>query len=85
MRNHLRQSNPLWILSFFYLRWEGIQASILLTLTVADPGFGQGGGPNSGQPNFADIAKQVFVGMGSGACLRAPEAYGVFMAKYAFS
>ena len=30
-------------------------------------------------------AKRAYVGMGSGACLRAPEAFGVFMAKYAFS
>ena len=29
--------------------------------------------------------KQTHKGMGSGACLRAPEAFGVFMAKYAFS
>ena len=29
--------------------------------------------------------KQAYKGMGSGAFLRAPEAFGVFMAKYAFS
>ena len=30
-------------------------------------------------------AKQAYVGKGSGASLRALEAFGVFMAKYAFS
>ena len=37
------------------------------------------GGPSSGPPDFADV------GVGSGACLRAPEAFGVFLAKYVFS
>ena len=29
--------------------------------------------------------KQAYVGMGSGARLMAPEAFGVFMTKYVFS
>ena len=35
--------------------------------------------------NIADIAKRALVGGGSGAHLRAPEADGFFIAKYAFS
>ena len=59
---------------------------------VADPGFGQaGGGPSSGPPDLADVAERSqvsearYLGVGSGACLRAPEAFGVFMTKYLFS
>ena len=31
------------------------------------------------------LAKQAYVGMGSGTSFRAPEPFGVFMAKYVFS
>ena len=56
----------------------------------ADPGCGQGGGQVL-RPKVADIAKRSCVSevsnlwLGSRACLRALEAFGVLMLKYAFS
>ena len=57
----------------------------------ADPGFGQGGGPQLLRPKVADIAKwsraseASFLRPGSRARLRALEAFGFLMLKYAFS
>ena len=54
----------------------------------ADPGFGQGGGPQLLRPKVADVAKWSYVSIlrpGSRACLRALEAFGFLMLKYAFS
>ena len=69
----------------------GVAHSGVVWGAVADPGFGQGG-PQLGSTRSCQHsgggvgrAKRAYVGMGSGACLRAPEAFGVFMAKYAFS
>ena len=59
--------------------------------TGADPGFGQGGGPQLLRPKVADVAKRSRVSEvsilwpGSRACLRALEAFGFLMLKYAFS
>ena len=56
----------------------------------ADPGFGQGG-PQLLRPKVADIAKRShpsevsILPPGSRACLRALEAFGFLMLKYAFS
>ena len=57
----------------------------------ADPGFGQGGGPQVLRPKVADIAKQSHASEasnlqpGSKAHLRALEAFWFLMLKYAFS
>ena len=57
----------------------------------ADPGFGQGGGPQLLRPTVADVAKRSRVSeasilqRGSRARLRALEAFGFLMLKYAFS
>ena len=57
----------------------------------ADPGFGQVGGPQVLRPKVADVAKQSCVSEasnlrpGSRARLRALEAFGFLMLKYAFS
>ena len=57
----------------------------------ADPGFGQGGGPQLLRPNVADVAKRSHTSeasilrLGSRARLRALEAFGFLMLKYAFS
>ena len=57
----------------------------------ADPGFDQGGTPDCDRPKLATVrssivqAKRALFSMGSGACLRAPEALGYFITKYAFS
>ena len=57
----------------------------------ADPGFGQGGGPQLLRPKVADVAKWSCVSEasnlrpGSRARLRALEALGFLMLKYAFS
>ena len=57
----------------------------------ADPGFGQGGGPQLLRPKVADIAKRSCASEasvlwpGSRARLRALEAFGFLMLKYAFS
>ena len=65
--------------------------AIIHQVTVADPGFGQGRGPSSGPPDLADVEERSRVSEvsisrhGVWARLRAPEAFGVFMAKYAFS
>ena len=56
----------------------------------ADPGFGQGG-PQVLRPKVADVAKRSCVSeasnfwLGSRARLRALEAFGFLMLKYAFS
>ena len=58
--------------------------------TGADPGFGQGG-PKLLRPKVANIAKWSHASEvsilrpGSRACLRALEAFGFLMLKYAFS
>ena len=57
----------------------------------ADPGFGQGGGPQLLRLKVADLAKRSHVSEasnlrpGSRAHLRALEAFGFLMLKYAFS
>ena len=57
----------------------------------ADPGFGQGGGPQVLRPKVADVAKRSRASEvsklrpGSRARLRALEAFGFLMLKYAFS
>ena len=57
----------------------------------ADPGFGQGGGPQLQRPKVADVAKRSRASEasnmrpGSRARLRALEAFGFLMLKYAFS
>ena len=55
----------------------------------ADPGFDQGG-PDRDRPKLPTLcslvrAKRALFGMGSGVHLRAPEALGYFITKYAFS
>ena len=58
--------------------------------TGADPVFGQGG-PQLLRPKVADVAKWSRMSeasnlrLGSRACLRALEAFGFLMLKYAFS
>ena len=58
--------------------------------SAADPGFGQGG-PQLLRPKIADIVKWSRASEasnlwpGSRACLRALEAFGFLMLKYAFS
>ena len=67
----------------FSLNGTGIHAGV-------DPEFGQGGSQVL-RPKVADIAKQSHVSEvsnlwpGSRACLRALEAFGFLMLKYAFS
>ena len=57
----------------------------------ADPGFGQGGGAQVLRPKVADVAKRSCASEasnlrpGSRARLRALEAFGFLMLKYAFS
>ena len=57
----------------------------------ADPGFDQGGGPDRDRPKLPTVhssvvrAKQALFSVGSGAHLRALEALGYFITKYAFS
>ena len=57
----------------------------------ADPGFDQGGAPDRDSPKLPMVhssvvqAKRALFSVGSGACLRAPEALGYFITKYAFS
>ena len=57
----------------------------------ADPGFDQGGGPDRDRPKLLMVrssilqVKRALFSMGSGAHLRAPEALGYFITKYAFS
>ena len=58
----------------------------------ADPGFDRGGGaPDRDRPKLLTVrssivrAKRALFRMGSGVCLRAPEALGYFITKYAFS
>ena len=58
---------------------------------LADPGFGQGGGPENCGRNFADVAERSRVSAaspnwpGSRARLRALEALAFLFFKYAFS
>ena len=58
--------------------------------TGADPGFGQGG-PQLLRPKVANVSKRSHASKasnlwpGSRACLRALEAFGFLMLKYAFS
>ena len=60
-------------------------------MTGADPGFDQGGGPDRDRPKLLTVcssimpAKQAVFSVGSGARLKAPEALGYFITKYAFS
>ena len=57
----------------------------------ADPGFDQGGGPDRDRPKLLTVrssvvrVKRALFSMGSRAHLRAPEALGYFITKYAFS
>ena len=59
--------------------------------SLADPGFGQGGGPRNFVRDFADVAKQSQASKasqywpGSRARLRALEALAFLTVKYAFS
>ena len=59
--------------------------------TGADPGFGQGGGPQLLRPKVADVPKRSRASeasnlwLGSRACLRALEAFRFLMLKYAIS
>ena len=61
-----------------------------MQLQVVDPGFGQGGAQIL-RPKVADVAKWSRTSeasklqLGSRACLRALEAFGFLMLKYAFS
>ena len=63
---------------------------ILKNIPGADPGFGQGV-PQVLRPKVADVAKQSQVSevsnlqLGYRTCLRALEAFGFLMLKYAFS
>ena len=56
-----------------------------------DPGFDQGGAPDRDRPKLPMVhssivrEKQALFSVGSGAHLRAPEALGYFITKYAFS
>ena len=62
----------------------------VLVVSGVDPGFGQGG-PQVLRPKVADVAKWSHASEvsnlrpGSRACLRALEAFGFLMLKYAFS
>ena len=56
----------------------------------ADPGFGKGG-PQLPRSKVADVVEQscmsevIYLQLGSRACLRAMEAFGFLMLKYAIS
>ena len=60
-----------------------------IPVTGADPGFDQGG-PDRDRPKLLTVCssvvrvKQALFSVGFGACLRAPEALGYFITKYAF-
>ena len=62
-----------------------------IAMTGGDPGFGHGGGPQLLSPKVANVAKQSCTSeasnmqLGSRANLRALEAFGFLMLKYAFS
>ena len=64
---------------------------VVFVFSGADPGFGQGGGPQVLRPKVADVAKRSCTSkasnlwLGSRARLRALEAFGFLMLKYAFS
>ena len=64
---------------------------IQTVVSGADPGFDRGGGPDRDRPKLPMVhssivrAKRAFFSVGSRACLRAPEALGYFITKYAFS
>ena len=90
----------LWIVFFKVAPERGFQArgnisnscnTKLHVDTGADPGFGQGGGPQLLRPKVADIAKRSHASEasilrpGSRARLRTLEAFGFLMLKYAFS
>ena len=55
------------------------------TIAGADPGFDQGSAPDRDRPKLPTVhssvmrAKRALFSMGSGACLRAPEALGYFI------
>ena len=57
----------------------------------ADPGFDQGGAPDRDRPKLPMVSssvmrvKRALFSVGSGAHLRALEALGYFITKYAFS
>ena len=55
-----------------------------LAFTGANPGFGQGGGPGS-EAESCQCSEVSNLQPGSRACLRALEAFGFLMLKYAFS
>ena len=67
-----------------------LDTNYLFLLSGADPGFGQGGAQVL-RPKVADIVKRSHareasnLWLGSRACLRALEAFGFLMLKYAFS
>ena len=64
---------------------------VALSTAGADPGFDRGGGPDRDRPKLPTVcssvmqAKWALFSVGSGAHLRAPEALGYFITKYAFS
>ena len=69
----------------------GIRICDISYFPGVDPGFDQGGGPDRDRPKLLMVcssvmrAKLALFSVGSGACLRAPEALGYFITKYAFS
>ena len=76
-----------------WVRWSAVPDWYVFidnVQTGVDPGFGQGG-PQLLRPKVANVAKQSLVSkasnlqLGSRACLRALEAFGFLMLKYAFS
>ena len=69
---------------FFTISINNIFSVILLQLSGADPGFGQGGGPASGAESCRH-SEASNLWPGSRAHLRALEAFGFLMLKYAFS
>ena len=68
-----------------------LENRILPVFSLADPGFGQGGGPRNFVRDFADVAKQSRASKasqywpGSRVCLSALEALAFLTVKYAFS
>ena len=82
------KNNTVLALSFLVTRPPDTTAHA--TFTGADPGFGQGG-PELLRPKVADVAKRSraseasILWLGSRARLKALEAFGFLMLKYAFS
>ena len=74
---------------YFFKRPERYNQEVLSQGRIQD--LNRGGGPDRDRPKLPMVhssvvrVKQALFSMGSRACLRAPEALGYFITKYAFS